>query len=116
MFYVDNRTTGESLYNFIKTQQDPTKKLLRVKLNIKGDLKYYFNEILSNIQNDVNNLRTNSISKFLFYNFNTLRVSGGKKPLLLRHSADEYALEKLQNKSWSYFIENLINVSNGDAL
>ena len=45
MFYVDNRTTGESLYNFLKIQDDTTKKLLRVKINIDGDLKYYFNEI-----------------------------------------------------------------------
>ena len=105
MFYVDNRTTGKSLYNFLQTQQDTSKKLLRVKLNIDGDLKYYFNEILSNIENDADDLRTNSISKFLFYNFNTFRLSGGKNSLLLRHSQisdDEYALEKLQNKSWSY--------------
>ena len=118
MFYVDNRTTGESLYNFLQTQQDTSKKLLRVKLNIDGDLKYYFNEILSNIENDADDLRTNSISKFLFYNFNTVRVSGGKNHLLLRHlqiSDDEYALEKIQNKSWSYFVESLIEISNDDV-
>ena len=118
MFYVDNRTTGESLYNFLKIQVDTTKKLLKVKINIDGDLKYYFNEILLNIANDVDDLRTNSIGKFLFYNFNTLRVSGRRKPLLLRHSQianDEYALEKLQNKSWSYFVETLIEVSNDDV-
>ena len=72
MFYVNNRTTGESLYNFLQIQQDTTKKLLKVKLNIDGDLRYYFNEILSNIDNDVDDLQTNSISKFLFYNFNIL--------------------------------------------
>ena len=75
MFYVNNRTTGESLYNFSQIQQDNTKKLLKVKLNIDGDLEYCFTEILSNIENDEDNLRTNSISKLLFYNFNTLRVS-----------------------------------------
>ena len=117
MFYVNNRTTGESLYKFIQIQQNNNKKLLKVKLNIDGDLEYYFNEILSNIENDEDNLRTNSISKFLFYNFNTLRVSGGKKPLLLRHSNisdDEFALERLQSKSWSYFIDTLIEISNDD--
>ena len=117
MFYVNNRTTGESLYNFSQIQQDNTKKLLKVKLNIDGDLEYCFAEILSNIENDEDNLRTNSISKLLFYNFNTLRVSGGKKPLLLRHSKisdDEFALERLQSKSWSYFIESLIEIFKDD--
>ena len=112
MFYVDNRTTGESLYNFLEIQQDTTKKL-----NIDGDLRYYFNEFLSNSENDADDLRTNSISKFLFYNFNTLRVSGRKKLLQLRHSQisdDEFALEKLQSKSWSYFVESLIEISNDD--
>ena len=117
MFYVDNRTTGESLYNFQEFQQDTTKKLLKVKFNIDGDLRYYFNEILSNIENDADDLQTNSISKFLFYNFNTLRVSGGKKPLQFRHSQisdDEFALEKVQSKSWSYFVESLIEILNDD--
>ena len=115
-FYVNNRMTGESLYNFLQIQQDNTKKLLKVKLNIDGDLEYYFNEILSNIEND-DDFRTNSISKFLFYNLNTLRVCEGKKPLLLRHSKmsdDEFALERFQSKSWSYFIESLIDISNDD--
>ena len=118
MFYVDNRTTGESLYNFLQTQQDTSKKLLRVKLNIDGDLTYYFNEILSNIEKDADDLQTNSISKFFFYNFNMFRVSSGKNPLLLRHSQtsdDEYALEKLPNKSWSYFVESLTEISNDDV-
>ena len=63
-------------------------------------------------------MRTNSISKFLFYNFNTLLVSSGRKPLLLRHlqiADNEYALERLQNKSWPYFIETLLEVSNNDV-
>ena len=117
MFYVNNRTTGESLHN-LQIQQDNTKKLLNVELNIDGDLEYYFNKILSNIENDEDDLRTNSISKFFFHNFNTLRVRGGKKPLLLRHSKmsdDEFALERLQSKSWSYFIESLIEISNDDV-
>ena len=117
MFYVDNRTIGESLYNFLEIQQDTTKKLLKVKLNIDGDFRYYFNEILLNIENDADDLRANSISKFLFYNFNTLRVTGRKKPLLLRHSQisyNEFALEKFQSKSWSYFVESLIEISNDD--
>ena len=37
---------------------------------------------------------------------------------MLRHSQisdDEYALEKLQNKSWSYFVESLIEISNDNV-
>ena len=115
IFFVNYETTMESLYNFLTVQEGTTKKLLKVKINIDGDLDYYLKEVVLNITNDLDNLRANSISKFLFYNFNTLRVSSRKRPLLLRHSQiadDEYVLEKLQNKSWPYFMETLIEFSN----
>ena len=72
-------------------------------------------EIVSNIRDDVDNLRKNSVSKFLFYNFNTFRVSDGLEPLPLRHfqiAEDEFALKKLQNIACPQFIETLIAYSN----
>ena len=108
---------GRPCITSCKFNKIPLKNSAKVKLNIAGDLRYYFNEILSNIEKDADDLRTNSISKFLFNNFNTLRVSSGKKPFLLRHShisGVEFALEKLQSKSWSCFVESLIEISNDD--
>ena len=60
-------------------------------------------------------MNANSTSKFLFYHVNTLRQSQGKTFLQIRHSIiadDNYALEKLQNKDWQYFVVTLIELSN----
>ena len=51
-------------------------------------------------------MNSNSISKFLFYHFNTFRQVQGKSFLEIRYSViadDDYALENLQNKNWQYF-------------
>ena len=96
-------------------QEDGTKKTLQVNLNIDGNLDYYLREVVSDIRDDVDDLRTNSISKFLFYNFNTFRVSDGLEPIPLRLSRiaeDEFAIKKLQNIDWPHVIETLINFSN----
>ena len=115
-FFIDNGSTGESLYDFLSVQEDNTKRILKVKINPNYDFEYYVREILSGITNDADDLKmNNSTSKFLFYN--TLRVTQGKKPLKLRHSQiadDEYTLEKLQNKDWQYFIVTLLEISNED--
>ena len=81
-------------------QEDGTKKTLQVNLNIDGNLDYYLREVVNDIRDDVDDLRTNSISKFLFYNLNTFRVSDGLEPIplrLLRIAEDEFAIKKLQN-------------------
>ena len=114
-FFINNVATEESLYSFLTVQEDDAKKTLQVNLNIDGDLDYYLREVVSNIRDDAYDFRTNSVSKFLFYNCNTFRVSNGLEPLPLRHSQiaeDEFALKKLQNIDWPHFIETLINFSN----
>ena len=113
--FHDNKITSETLYDFLKKQQHLNKKELKVNLPIGEDFYYYVREILTNIKDDTFDLNSHSTSKFLFYNFNTFRSLLGKEIFTLRHSIianEEYALETLQNRNWSYFIKKLIYFSN----
>ena len=113
--FINNVATKESIYVFLAVQEDDTKKTLQLNINIDVDLNCYLREVVSGIRDDVDDLRTNSVSKFLFYNFNTFRISDGLKSLPLRHSQiaeDGFALKKLQNIDWPQFIETLISYSN----
>ena len=115
--FHDNKITSETLHDFLKRQQDLNKKELKVNLPIGDDFNYYVREILTNIKDDIFDLNSHSTSKFLFYNFNTFRSLLGKEIFTLRHSIianEEYALETLQNRNWSYFIKKLIYFSNND--
>ena len=44
--FIDNQITGESLYNFLRAQQDLTKKILKVNIAITDDFDYYVKEVL----------------------------------------------------------------------
>ena len=115
--FHDNKITSESLYDFLRRKQDLNKKELKVNLPIGDDFDYYVREILTNIKDDTFDLNSHSASEFLFYNFNTFRSLLGKEIFTLRHSIianEEYALETLQNRNWSYFIKKLIYFSNND--
>ena len=59
---------------------------------------------------------THKTSKFLFYYFNNLRRDFGKEPYQIRHTIildDLHAIEKLQSKNWPYFINCLLEDSDG---
>ena len=115
--FYDNKIMGESLYDFLKKQEDLNKKELKVDVPIDDDFDYYVREILSNVKDDLFDMNSNSTSKFLFYNFDTFRSLHGKEILTIRNSIvanDEYALEILQNRKWLHFIKNLIYISNED--
>ena len=115
--FHDNKITSESLYDFLKRQQDLNKKELKINLPISNDFNYYVIELLKNIKDDMFDLNSDSTSKFLFYNFNTFRSLLSKENFTLRNSIianNEYTLETLQNRSWSDFIKKLIYFSNND--
>ena len=96
--YQDNINTGESLYNFLRAQEDVSKKFLNLNINLSGDLEYYIREILDGVTDDKFDVHINSTLKFLFYYFNTVRCSFGLSTVSIRHtqvSDDKYALETL---------------------
>ena len=118
--FFEDRSTSESLYDFLKVQQDLKKKELTINIAIQDDFSTYEREILSEIVDDDYDLQTNSTSKFLFYNFNNIRVHIEKRPpIKVRHSEileDGEALKIIQNHNWQYFIETLLEMSKNENL
>ena len=58
----------------------------------------------------------NKNSKFLFNLFNKNQEINGRKKLAVKHtkvSADDYALRTLQNRNWPYFVNRIIEFSQG---
>ena len=115
--YDDNLNTKESIYSFMYAQQDETKKFMDFELDISDDFEFYLNEIIAGITDDKFDMDMHSTSKFLFYHFNNLRCYLGEKAYKIRHtivSDNQHALETLQSKDWPYFINRLVEVSEGD--
>ena len=118
--FLDEKSTSESLYDFLKNQQDTQKKELSINIPIQNDFSKYVREILTNIVDDDYDLQTNSTSKFLFYNFNTIREHIERKPpIKIRHSEiidDNAGLKVIQNYNWEYFVDRLLDISDNEAL
>ena len=85
-FFHDNNITNESIYDFFLKQQDQAKKELLIEIPVGNDFEVYVRELLANVLDDDYDIHTNSTSKFLFYNFNTFRLSRRLNPLTIRHS------------------------------
>ena len=97
--HQDNIDTDESLYNFLRAQEDVSKTFLNLARNLSGDLEYYLREIVDGVTDDKFDVHINSTSKFLFYCFNNFRRSFGLSTFAIRHtqiSDDKYALESVQ--------------------
>ena len=115
--FHDNNITNESFYDFLNNQQDLNKKELDITIPIGNDFNVYVREILTDVVDDDYDLQTNPTSKFLFYNFNTLRQIQRLPPLTVRHSQiaeDEFAMKIVQSHNWQYFIETLLHIFNGE--
>ena len=116
--YLDNINTGESIYNFLRAQEDFSKRFLNLDINLTGDLEYYIKEILDRVTDDKFDVHINSTSKFLFYRFNNFRQLFGLSTFAIRHtqiSDDRYALKILQNKNWPYFVKTVLELSNDNV-
>ena len=98
-------------------QQDETKKFIDFDSNINDDFEFYLNEVIAGVTDDKFDIDKHSTSKFLFYHFNNLRRDLGEEAYKVRHTIvldDQHALESLQSKDRSYFINRLLEVSSGD--
>ena len=107
----------ESIYDFLLTQQNETKKLLHYEIDFAGDFNSYINNIINPITDDRDDLPTHSTSKLLFYHFNNLMRNLNEYTYEIRHtliSDDKYVLEVLQSKNCSYFIKKTLEVSQGN--
>ena len=116
-FFHNNIITNESIYDFLLKQQDESKRELYPEVLVGNDFEFYVNELLSNIQDNDYDLHTNSTSKFLLYNCNTLRLANRLKPISVRHSqivTNEKAISILQSNTWGYFVEQLLHFAAGN--
>ena len=115
--FVNNQNTEESIYTFLDNQQDETKKKIPLDFSYDDNLADYMTKYLLAI-NDYDEVKydflANKNSKFLFNLFNKYQQDRGRKKHSVRHTkvtADDYALQKLQDKNWPYFINRIIEFS-----
>ena len=117
--FINNQNTEESIYTFLDNQQDETKKEIPLDFSYDDNLTDYMTRYLPAI-NDYDEVKydflANNNSKFLFNLFNKYQEDRGRKKYPVRHtkvSADDYALKTLQDKNWPYFINRIIEFSQG---
>ena len=115
--YCNNLNMRETIYSFMYAQQDETKKIIDFGLDINNDFELHLNELFADVTDDRFDINKQSTSKKFFYRFDNARHNLDEEPYKIRHtivSDNQHALENLQRKDWSYFINHLLEVSNGD--
>ena len=117
--FVNNQNTEESIYTFLDNQQDETKKEIPLDLSYDDNLTDYMTKNSPAI-NDYDKVKydflANKNSKFHFNLFNKYQQDRGRKKHSVRHTkvtADDYALQNLQDKNWPYFVNRIIEFSQG---
>ena len=117
--FINIQNTEESIYNFLDNQQDETKKEIPLDFSYDDNLTDYMTKYLLAI-NDYDEVKYDFLadknSKFLFNLFNKYQQDRGRKKYPVRHtkvSAGDYALKTLQDKNWPYFINRIIEFSQG---
>ena len=117
--YINNENMGESLYTFLNNQQDETKEEIPLDFTYDDDYTDYMTKYLPAINefDEVkHDFRTNKNSKCLFHLFNKYQEDRGRSKYPIRHSTftdDNYALSALQDRNWPYFINRIIEFSQG---
>ena len=113
--FINNQNTGESLNN----QQDESKKEIPLDFTYDDDYTDYMTKYLPEI-NEFDEVKhdflTNKNSKFLFHLFNKYQEDRARPKFPIRHSTltdDNYALNALQDRNWPYFINRIIEFSQG---
>ena len=115
--YYNDTDTNESIFDFIKNQQNTSKGIINTDLKFDGTYKNYFQWILNGLEAQDKtryDLFSFKNTKYLAYRFNDYQNSIGKPLIKFRHSVvteNNLAAEEIQNKNWQYFIERVIEVS-----
>ena len=117
--FVENENIGESLFGFLRNQQDETKKKIPLDFTYDDDYHDYMTKYLpgiSEVDENQHDFDSNKTSKFLFHLFNKFQETRGRPKHFIRHtklSDDNYALGALQDRNWPYFIDRIIDYSQG---
>ena len=112
--YYDGVNTNESLFDFIVSQKNRTKKRIKENLYYGGTSEQYLSEFLPAFDADTDaklDTFTSKSIKYLLYRYDYYLVYKGFDPSPIIHtklSTDEVVMEKLQNRDWQYLIESII--------
>ena len=102
--YYQDTDTNESIFEFMKNQQDTSKGLINTYLKFDGSYKSYFQWILNEFdaqqkrKYDIFSLKN---TEYLIYCFNDFQNSTGKPLIKIRHTlvTDNYLVaEEIQNQ------------------
>ena len=114
--YYKNNDTNESIFEFMKNQQDISKGKSNFDLTYDENSNDYFKWILNGFdayEKTKLDLLTFKNTKYLLYHFNDLLESSGQPIIKIKHSkvTDDYiAAEEIQNQNWQYFLERVMEV------
>ena len=118
--HYNGTNTGESMYDFVLSLKDLSKKIVKEKLYYSGKFQDHLSEFLAgfNAEADakLHNL-TNKCMKCLSYRYNGSLVFAGVEPAFIVHtkvSTDEVVLQNLQSRDWQYLVENIIEKAETD--
>ena len=112
--YYDGINNNESLFDFIVSQKNKTKKRIKEELYYGGAFEQYLSEFLPSFDGSIDarlNTLTKKSIKYLFYRYNDYLVYKGFESSSVIHtkmSTDEVVMEKLQNRDLQYLVESLI--------
>ena len=87
--YYKNEDPNESIFEFIKYQQDSSKGMINYILSFEGNFKDYYKWILNNYDSYEKtkfDLLTFKNTKYLIYRFNDRLKSTGQSMIKIRHS------------------------------
>ena len=114
--YFNDTDTNESIFDFMKNQQNTSKGLINTDLKFDGTYKNYFQWILNEFdaqEKTKYDFFSFQNTKYLVYHFNDYQNSIGESLIKIRHSVvtnNYLAAEEVQNPNWQYFIERVIEV------
>ena len=104
--YYKNNDTNESIFEFMKNQQDSSKEKTNFNLMYDGNYNDYFRCLLIGFdayEKTKLDFLTFKNTKYLLYCFNDLLESTGQPIVLVKHSkvtADYIAAEEIQYQNW----------------
>ena len=113
--YYNGVNTGESIYDFVLSRKNFSKKLLNAKLYYDGTFEECLSKFLAGFDANADerpDTLTNKSINYLFCRYNDSLVFAGIEPASVIHtkvSADEIVLQNLQNRDWQYLIESIIH-------
>ena len=108
--YYKNNDTNESIFEFMKNQQDSSKGEINSELFFEGNYNDYYRWILNDYdayEKTKFDLLTFKNTKYLVYRFNDFLKTMSQTTIKIKHSkvTDDYiAAEEIQNQHWQYLL------------